>query len=218
MIGSNAIALDAAAKMATDAGLLPLVLSTKISDEAREVGRMFADIALFLCQQLSSNRENLNSDVPAVREEYLSDLRRLAGQARETGKPVCVLAGGETVVTVQGDGVGGRNQEMVLSAAKHLDGRLHRNACFNNFEVCFLSAGTDGIDGPTPAAGAIATPETAAEAHLQQLDMIQFLNSNDSYNFFRKLNDGHNHVITGHTGTNVMDMQILLVRPVEPHS
>ena len=156
--------------------------------------------------------ESLDELTENIPKHFLPQLQTLLSQARESGKPLCVLTGGETVVTVRGGGVGGRNQELVLSAAIHSDARQPRNQCLKNFSVSLLSAGTDGIDGPTPAAGAIVTQHTAAEAHKQHLDMRQFLDDNDSYNSFRKLNEGANHVITGHTGTNVMDMQILLIQ------
>ncbi len=114
-------------------------------------------------------------------------------------KPVAIVTGGETTVTVEGEGVGGRNQELALAAAPLLEGR----------NVVLLSCGTDGQDGPTEAAGAIVDGETMDRASRSGLDPADYLSRNDSHSFFRQLGDT---VITGPTGTNVMDLQILLVR------
>jgi glycerate 2-kinase len=139
----------------------------------------------------------------------------LQGEARETGKfiakvgkdyskkllkPTCLIFGGETTVIVKGNGKGGRNQELCLSVALEIDGT-------NN--ITFLSAGTDGNDGQTEAAGAICNDRTIERANELGLDAIKFLNNNDSYNFFKKLSD---LIITGPTNTNVMDVQIILLR------
>lgn len=129
----------------------------------------------------------------------------LQGEAKEVGVQLareqgCVIAGGETTVTIRGTGKGGRNQEMALAAAIELAGQP---------DSLFLSAGTDGTDGPTDAAGAFADGMTIARATALGLDARAFLDNNDSYNFFAPLDD---LLITGPTGTNVMDLQILLRR------
>ncbi|MBS1271459.1 MAG: D-glycerate 2-kinase [Candidatus Marinimicrobia bacterium] len=113
--------------------------------------------------------------------------------------PCCILSGGETTVTVHGGGKGGRNQELALGAADIL-----RDAGTG----LILSAGTDGIDGPTDAAGAIVDSTTAFRAAREGLSIMDSLHENDSYHFFNALDD---LVITGQTGTNVMDIQIGLV-------
>jgi glycerate 2-kinase len=110
-----------------------------------------------------------------------------------------VLSGGETTVTVRGSGLGGRNQEFVLSAAIALD---------NAGDVTVLSAGTDGTDGPTDAAGAIADSSTLSGARAQGLEAAAFLANNDSYHFFEKV---EGLIKTGPTGTNVMDVRVVLV-------
>jgi glycerate 2-kinase len=112
--------------------------------------------------------------------------------------PACILSGGETTVTVRGVGKGGRNQEFALAAALALNGA--RN-------VACLCAGTDGTDGPTDAAGAIASGDTVTRAANLGLDAASYLASNDSYAFFDALGD---LVKTGPTGTNVMDVNVML--------
>lgn len=114
-------------------------------------------------------------------------------------RPACILSGGETTVNVKGRGLGGRNQEFALTMAFEIDGLE---------EVVFLSGGTDGTDGPTDAAGAIADHTTISRAREIGLDPKSFLLNNDSYNFFKRLGD---LLVTGPTHTNVMDLRILLV-------
>jgi hydroxypyruvate reductase len=106
-----------------------------------------------------------------------------------------LISGGETTVTIRGDGLGGRNQEFVLAAAIDLAGLDG---------IVVLSGGTDGTDGPTPAAGAIADGQTLA----REPGAPKFLAANDSYHFFEKLND---LLITGPTNTNVADVRVILV-------
>jgi glycerate 2-kinase len=128
----------------------------------------------------------------------------IAKEIIKTGIPVscpaCIISGGETTVKVTGKGLGGRNQEFALCAAIGLAG-------IGN--VVVLSSGTDGNDGPTDAAGAFADSETLKRASMLGLDPFRFLSENDSYNFFKKLDD---LFITGPTNTNVMDLRIILVK------
>ena len=121
------------------------------------------------------------------------------------GERRCLIWGGETTVTVRGSGVGGRNQELALAFALEIDGVQ---------DIALLSAGTDGTDGPNDAAGARVDGATAAQARSLGLDPAGFLANNDSYTFFRALDAGsdtHSHFKTGPTGTNVMDIQIVLL-------
>lgn len=171
IIGSNALAIDAAAKEARRLGFHALVLSAYVEGEAREVARVHAAIA----------------------KEILSSGRPLA-------RPACVISGGETTVTVRGDGLGGRNQEFALAAAIEIESLR---------DLLILSAGTDGTDGPTDAAGAIADGATVARAKTLGLDAAAFLRNNDSYHFFEATGD---LIKTGPTGTNVADVQLILVR------
>ena len=128
----------------------------------------------------------------------------IAREIRASGQPVkapaCVISGGETTVTLSKEhGLGGRNQEFVLAAVREIDGLKN---------VVMLAAGTDGTDGPTDAAGAIADGRTIARAAAARLDSRAMLARNDSYHFFESLSD---LIRTGPTGTNVADVHILLV-------
>jgi glycerate 2-kinase len=113
--------------------------------------------------------------------------------------PACIISGGETTVKVRGKGLGGRNQEFVLVGALGVDGMK---------KVVFLSAGTDGTDGPTDAAGAICDGDTINRALEKGLEPKRFLDENDSYHFFHKLGD---LIVTGPTYTNVMDLHLILL-------
>ncbi len=174
---------------------------------------------------VGSNRDALAAArAEAERRGYVVRLHpeSLTGEAREVGRrlaraaldveasaPTCLLWGGETTVTVTGDGRGGRNQELALAAALELDS-LPRPSGGADREVLLLSGGTDGIDGPTDAAGAWATPQTAARARALGLDPEGHLARNDAYPFFDALGQ---LLRPGPTHTNVMDVQIALVRP-----
>jgi hydroxypyruvate reductase len=128
------------------------------------------------------------------------DFVKRATRAAEGGRRVCVVAAGETTVTVTGNGTGGRNQEFVLAAVPAL-AALERDAVL-------ASLGTDGVDGPTDAGGAIADPNTLARARDAQLDWYSTLTNNDAYHFFEPLGD---LIAWGPTGTNVGDVQVLLI-------
>ena len=114
-------------------------------------------------------------------------------------RPACVISGGETTVTIRGTGLGGRNQEFALAAAIEIDG-IER--------IVILSAGTDGTDGPTDAAGGIVDGATIQRGKTQGLDASDYLERNDSYPFLQATND---LLITGPTFTNVMDLHVMLV-------
>ena len=127
--------------------------------------------------------------------------RRLAERLKETvrirPRPFCLLAGGETTVTLRGDGRGGRNQELVLGAVETLRGMQ---------DILLLSIATDGEDGPTDAAGALATGESAQRAESLGMAAADYLSRNDAYSFFAKLDD---LIKPGPSGTNVNDLVFL---------
>jgi len=164
IVGSNRLAVDAAADAARSLGYRTMVLSTLIEGETRDVARVHAAIA-----------------------------KEIRATGRPVKPPACVISGGETTVTIRGKGLGGRNQEFALAAAIDIAGLKN---------VLILSAGTDGIDGPTDAAGAFADGATAG------MDAAKFLANNDSYHFFERLG---NLIKTGPTGTNVADIRLILV-------
>jgi glycerate 2-kinase len=142
--------------------------------------------------------EPIVGDTAAAAVRFAARLHALASDADHA--PRCVLAGGETTVRVRGSGRGGRNQEFALTLAEAIAGT----------EIVVLSAGTDGIDGPTDAAGAFVDGTTLARARDRGLSPEAALAANDSYTFFAALGD---LLRCGPTGTNVMDIKIALVPP-----
>jgi len=170
LIASPQTSLEAAAEVARQHGVTPLVLGDAIEGEAREVGFVMAGMA--------------------------KQVRHFGQPAR----PPCVLiSGGETTVTVRGNGIGGRNVEFLLGLALKLNGISG---------VHSIAADTDGIDGARDVAGAIAAPDTLVRASAAGLDPWSLLANNDAHTFFERLGD---QVITGPTRTNVNDFRAILV-------
>jgi hydroxypyruvate reductase len=170
VVGSNRLAALAALERARQLGFDALLLSTYVEGEAREA----AKVAAALAKGIRAHGDPLPS-------------------------PACLVWGGETTVTVRGEGKGGRNQELALAAALALDGWP---------DVLVMALATDGTDGPTDGAGAVITGETVARAHAMGLDPWAALEANDSYLFFDALGD---LIRTGPTGTNVNDLLFVLV-------
>ncbi|MBM4276581.1 MAG: glycerate kinase [Deltaproteobacteria bacterium] len=125
--------------------------------------------------------------------------REVASTGIPLNRPACILSGGETTVTIRGSGKGGRNQEFALAGAFEINGLE---------KAVLLSGGTDGTDGPTDAAGAIADHTTLIRASQKGLNPVKSLENNDSYPFFKRLDD---LLITGPTRTNVMDVRMVLI-------
>jgi hydroxypyruvate reductase len=138
--------------------------------------------------------------VGEARRVAASHLRAVLALARGLGRPLCVVSSGETTVHVTGSGRGGRNQEFVLAAAELLNQ--------TGSSIAIASAGTDGVDGPTDAAGAYADATTIDRALAIGMRPDQYLNENNSYPFFEALGD---LIHTGPTRTNVGDLQVLLL-------
>jgi glycerate-2-kinase len=170
ILGNNRSATLAAIGHLRSEGLNPLLLTSTLEGEANKVGIVLASIAT-----------------------------EVADSSDTSLKPAGLVAGGETVVTVRGKGVGGRNQELALSAALKLKG-------LEGTVIACLS--TDGIDGPTDAAGAVVDGKTVERAMLLGLNPEEYLVANDSNGFFSKVRD---LIVTGPTGTNVNDISVIII-------
>ncbi|CAN5142815.1 glycerate kinase [soil metagenome] len=171
VIANAQISLDAAAKRALASSVEVQVLSDRIEGEAREVAKEQAALA-----------------------------RVLAQQRKKSTAPLLLLSGGETSVTVRGNGRGGRNTEYLLSLAIALDGQTG---------VYAIACDTDGIDGSEDNAGAYLAPDTLVRAKALGLDPADYLNNNDAYSFFEALGD---LIVTGPTLTNVNDFRAILIQ------
>jgi hydroxypyruvate reductase/glycerate 2-kinase len=170
VIGSNRKALRKAKMKAESLGMKTWIMTSRLHGEARDVAKALIAFG----REIRQTRESSNL-------------------------PVCLLFGGETTVTVRGNGKGGRNQELCLAALKEIG---------NIPGLLLLSAGTDGIDGNTEAAGALADAEISKRAGELGLSIDDFLERNDSFRFFKQTGG---LIVTGPTGTNVMDIAILLI-------
>ena len=170
IVGSNKKALEAAVKAANSFGFETQIISCELDGEAGDVGTRLAGEAIDKKVKGTGNR-----------------------------RPLRLISGGETTVTVRGRGKGGRNTELALAFALQIKGIEG---------IILLSAGTDGTDGPTDAAGAVVNGDSFKRGLSAGLDPLKYLENNDSYTFFKKTGD---IFITGPTGTNVMDIQIMVV-------
>ena len=165
--------------------------------EAIEAARKKAEALGYCTLVLSSMIEGETRHVAGV---HGAIAREVARTGHPVPPPACILSGGETTVTLAGKGLGGRNQEFALAAAMDIDGAPR--------QIVVLSGGTDGTDGPTDAAGAVADTGTVQRAEALGLTARAYLENNDAYRFFDRLGD---LLITGPTNTNVMDLRIILV-------
>ena len=170
IIASNELAVQAVVEKVQEMGYHPLRLSTFVEGEAREAARFLAAVV----KEVRCHREPVRP-------------------------PACIVAGGETTVTISGAGLGGRNQEFALAAALALE----------NWEnVAVVALATDGTDGPTDAAGAIVDGSTVCRGRALHLEAADYLVRNDSYHYFQALGD---HILTGPTNTNVNDLLMAFV-------
>ncbi len=170
VVASNIIALRAAKEESSRLGYNALILSSMIEGDTREAAFWHSRIA---------------------REE--------ASTSNPVAKPACIVSGGETTVAVAGDGLGGRNMEFAMQAARFIDGLDG---------VTIASVGTDGTDGPTDAAGAVVDGTTMSVSRDRGVNIEDYMNRNDSYHFHQKTGG---LIITGPTKTNVMDIRIMLI-------
>jgi len=171
IVGNNQLALDNLQKVAANAGFNVQILTDRLQGEAREIAKFWAA----LIESAIINKKSKSESI-------------------------CLITGGEPTVTIRGNGLGGRNQELVLAVLQQLK---HIKQPFY-----FCSIGTDGTDGPTDAAGAWIDQHSYTLSQKANLDILTYLENNDSYHFFDKLGQ---LIKTGPTGTNVMDMMFCLL-------
>jgi glycerate 2-kinase len=170
IVGNNAAAVAAVTRAAREAGLRTIVHATALTGVARNEGQRFGALA-----------------------------RNIVREGKPLQRPCCVVAGGETTVTVTGKGTGGRAQEFAAAAALEIAGLA---------KVWVVAIGTDGTDGPTDAAGAVVDGDTVARAQRLSVDLKGALKRHNTYPALKRL---HQLIITGPTGTNVNDLYLLLV-------
>jgi hydroxypyruvate reductase len=171
IVGSNIMALETASEKAKELGYETLILSSMVEGETRDVALVHTAIA-----------------------------KEIVKTGRPIPSPACIISGGETTVTIRGDGLGGRNQEFGLAACIDLEELPPR--------VVVLCGGSDGNDGPTDAAGALVDPLTVTRGRETGMEAADYLKNNDAYHFLEKTQD---LLTTGPTNTNVMDVRLVMV-------
>lgn len=249
LIGSNDIALHTAEETAKRFNMESIVLTNTIEGNVNDVSFSYAKFTKSICHILEkkiSNKEDFvteiaeqNIETLSISQEKLEQIFEILIETRK-GKGVLLLAGGEPTVVVVGDGKGGRNEELALRFSLDWLSQIAEDPQLAIYSVIFLSAGTDGQDGPTTAAGAFGLPEVRPkmikiqqdikeqkklmvdpeklrnlEFKLKQLDDMlpeNVLKRNDSYTFYSRFDNGKNLVTTGLTGTNVMDLHFIYIK------
>ena len=171
IVASNIIALEAALREARRLGYHSIVLSSMIEGDTKDAAFWHSRIA-----------------------------REIAASSHPMPSPACLISGGETTVVIAGGGLGGRNMEFAMHAARFIEGLE---------DITMASIGTDGTDGPTDAAGAIVDGMTTRLSRERGIDINEYIKSNDSYHYHEKMG---NLIVTGPTNTNVMDVRIIIVR------
>ncbi|KAM6468240.1 glycerate kinase [Liasis olivaceus] len=225
VIGSNRLALEEAKCQAEKLGYLTILLSDAVCGEVSTVAHLYSLLIQFVCLSVMKDAGNrpLKDSVKEMLTSFAGQLKipvlnlidtLTALKEPHAENPICLLAGGETTVQLQGSGKGGRNQELALRVALELRRAKStvEGSFLNKYEVMFLSGGTDGQDGPTEAAGAFCSQDLVEEAEQEGFDVENVLGNNDSYTFFTKFQNGHHLLMTGLTGTNVMDIHTVLIR------
>ena len=176
MLATPMMTLKKAAEVAKKQDFIPVIISDSLEGESKIEGKKMAELAIKIKKEKKYQDINLQ-------------------------KPILLLSGGETTVTVKGNGKGGRNTEFMLSMAIHLK---------NTNGINCLAIDTDGIDGVEDNAGAYISEETLKKAYMKKINPLSYLNSNNSYEFFEKIDD---LIFTSPTLTNVNDFRAILVKP-----
>ncbi|XP_055299921.1 glycerate kinase [Sitodiplosis mosellana] len=218
IIANNEIAVNAVATEAAQRQLKAIILSTKIEGNVSNLSNAYFELSK--CIQAFKNGQ-INDDqfhqlvislreTLSIRDQFLLNIKQIVHESKAEQMDLCIIGGGEPTVEITGNGIGGRNQELALRF-----GQLSFNDDLTQ-DVFLLAAGTDGIDGPTPAAGAIGGADIIRNYLMipgkSQSVIDAFIQNNDSFSFYSNLAQGMYHIDIGHTGTNVMDLHLLYFR------
>ena len=208
LVGNNSIAIKSACEVATNLGYLTDMWSCGIKGEARDVGKLYS---CYLSDLGFGLREPHTKDDPLFFSQPLTKkFYKIVQDIAIVKRPFCLLGSGEPTVNVKENGKGGRSQELILSSLLWLS-KLGKQAIYQLPDFLIASVGTDGQDGPTDHAGAYIDKATVLQYLKTGLDAVTYLDNNDSSTFFQLLNDSKNLIHTGPTGTNVMDIHIILI-------
>jgi glycerate 2-kinase len=249
LIGNNLVALRAAKETSRRFNLSSLILSNTVEGNVKEVSCAYAKLTRSICHILENNFCNESEFIDEISKKNIKTLDITSDKLSETfkvlsksgkGKGVLLLFGGEPTVVVEGNGKGGRNQELALRFSLDWFCEISQDPILVNYFVLFLSVGTDGQDGPTDAAGAFGEPSLRPkmiDIHQQLLEQKKItlnpdtleslkykiqqveemlpetvLRRNDSNSFYSKFINGKYLIKTGLTGTNVMDLNFIYIK------
>lgn len=216
IIANNEVAVNTVLHEVTARKLKGIILSTTIEGNVAELSKAYVELSkciqMFRHGEINENHflQHLAQlrQVLCIRDNFFDNIVHIIDEAKNVATDLCIIGAGEPTVQLTGNGVGGRNQEISLRFSEH----AFQEPLIMQ-DVHFLSAGTDGIDGPSNAAGAVGGAEiiksylmTAAN---RPEDIQTFIKNNDSFNFYSNVSHGKYHVVCGHTGTNVMDLHLL---------
>ena len=225
IVGSNLILIEAAKTYAEEIGFECIILTSSLHGVAKDVGMNMGELMHYISHVYHTRNRTSRTDLRTklvqskllgtseiVSNLKLNEIEKKVINISRDNKPFCLLSGGETTVNVTGTGEGGRNRELALATALYLHEHVD-DVMRDTYDLVLLSAGTDGQDGPRSEgrAGAVINPYVVQQGREQGFDALDYLNSNNSGEFFDKICDGQYSVNTGLTGTNVMDMQIMLL-------
>lgn len=214
LIGNNQIMAKAARCEAVRNGYEAIIISTHIFGDVAKIANAFAQVSADLAEYMMGQSSHEFLSIKYEQEKLLNLKKALPEILKlnfENKKGICLIAAGEPTIHVKGKGKGGRNQHMALQFSTDLHVYMKKNSDLKYMNVAFLSCGTDGIDGPTDAAGAIGTSNLYSLAVENDLEPERFLRNCDSYSFYEKFMGGEYMVKTGHTGTNVMDLHLVII-------
>ncbi|XP_056634963.1 glycerate kinase isoform X1 [Diorhabda sublineata] len=209
VIGNNKIATEAAKQEAINKGFQSAIISTQIDGDVEKISKIYAELARNI--DIAINDNSNKGKLRVFLETFSYDLRVEERFVQELldmdfNKKMCLIFAGEPTVVVKGTGKGGRNQQLALAFSIEVN-KLGIKAA----DISFLSCGTDGIDGPTDAAGAVAISDFLE--HTKNINPQLYLENNDAYSFYQKFRGGKDLVKIGHTGTNVMDLHLMIIHP-----
>lgn len=237
IIGNNSLAINVAVEEMKKLQVRGICLSKRIEGDVELLSSVYCKLAEAIYELASGriDQKSFQNLINSLDETLMLEkdfCAQLISTVMDTTNrnPICLISGGEATVNVKGNGIGGRNQELALRIASN----IKKNETISR--VVFLSAGTDGIDGPCDgkglqirwnvsfyqvirnmfflflAAGAVASLELANDCSNDKYGSIDtYINNNDSYNLLKDLSDGKYHIVTGHTGTNVMDLHFMVI-------
>ena len=216
IVGSNTVLVESARRKAIELGFKPYVLTTQLEGDATSFARTFTELVLRLKTNTAESQHEPH--IKSLLHQLNVDVTTYESEGGFSGEKICLIMGGETTVKVVGEGRGGRNQHFILSALCRWRELYSGLPPDHSRGVCILSAGSDGQDGATDAAGAVCDGEMLEEVLCKDLDVHGYLVKCASYDFFSDYSFLGGLLKTGLTGTNVMDIQLALIDRTIPKS